>query len=78
MPNRFLIHKTINQEIGKPGREYYTQNPIREGTEFGVQYKGQTLRFRMVMHWLSDEVTSIVELVDVGESCAVKRPRLPK
>ena len=76
MPKRFLIHKTIDQETGKPLKEYYTQNPIPEGTEFEVQYGGQTLRFRMCMHWLSDETVSIVELVDVGEPCAVKRPRL--
>ena len=76
MPNRFLIHKTIDPETGKPEREYYTQNPIPEGTEFEVQYGGQTLRFRMCMHWLNDEVVSIVELVGVGEPCVVKRPRL--
>ena len=78
MPKRFLIHKTIDPETGKTGREYYTQNPILEGTEFEIQYEGQTLRFRMDMHWLTIETRSIVELVGIGEPCAVKRPRLPK
>ena len=76
MPKRFLIHKHIDPETGKTGREYYTQNPIPEGTEFKVQYEGKTLQFRMCMHWLSDEVTSVVELVGVGEPFVVKRPRL--
>ena len=78
MPKRFLIHKTIDLETGKPLKDYYTQNPIPEGTEFEVQYEGQTLRFRMDMHWLSIETRSIVELVGIGEPCAVKRPSLPK
>ena len=78
MPNRYLIHKTTDPETGKPGREYYTQNPIPEGTEFEVQYEGKTLWFRMGMHWISSETISTVELVDVGESCVAKRPRLPK
>lgn len=73
---RYLIHKTIDQETGKPLRDYYTQNPISEGAEFEVQYEGQTLRFRMCSHWISSEVISTVELVSVGEPCAVKRPRL--
>ena len=78
MPKRFLIHKTIDWETGDPLQDYYTQNPIPEGTEFGVQYEGQTLRFQMVMHYITDEVVSVVELVDVGEPCVVKRPRLPR
>jgi hypothetical protein len=78
MPKHYLIHKTTDPETGKTGREYYTQNPIPEGTEFEVQYEGQTLRFRMCMHWITDETVSVIELVDVGEPCAVKRPRLPK
>ena len=76
MPNRYLIYKTIDPETGKTGREYYTQNPISEGIEFEVQYEGQTLRFRVCAHWLSDETRSIVKLVDVGGPCVVKRPRL--
>ena len=76
MPKRFLIHKTIDLETGKPLKDYYTQNPIPEGTEFEVQYEGQTLRFRMVIHWVTDETVSVVELVGVGEPCVVKRPRL--
>lgn len=78
MPKHYLIHKTTDPETGKPMKDYYTQNPIPEGTEFEVQYGGQTLRFQMVDHWISDEVTSDIKLVGVGESCAVKRPRLPK
>ena len=78
MPKHYLIHKTVDWETGKPGREYYTQNPIPEGAEFEVQYEGQTLRFRVGMHYLTDEVVSVVELVGVGEPCVVKRPRLPK
>ena len=78
MPKRFLIHKTRDFETGEPYKEFYTQNPIPEGTEFEVQYEGQTLRFRMDMHYITDEVTSVVKLVGVGESCGVKRPRLPK
>ena len=74
MPKRFLIHKTYDPETGKPLREYYTQNPIPEGAEFEVQYEGQTLRFRMCIHYLTDEVVSVVELVGVGGG--VKRPRL--
>lgn len=76
MPKRFLIHKTYDPETGKPLKDYYTQNPIPEGTEFEVQYEGQTLRFWMCMHWLSDEAVSVVKLVGIGEPCAVKRPRL--
>lgn len=76
MPKRYLIHKHIDPETGKTGREYYTQNPIPEGTEFEVQYEGQTLRFQMVMHYITIETRSVVELVGVGRSCAVKRPRL--
>ena len=79
MPKRFAIHQTyVDLEVNPlvPLKTYYTQNPIQEGTEFEVQYGGQTLRFRMCMHWVSDEVVSIVELVGVGEPCAVKRPRL--
>jgi hypothetical protein len=75
MPKRFLIHKTTDLFTGEP-KEYYTQNPILEGTEFRVQYEGQTLRFRMSMHYLTDEVVSVVKLVGVDEPCAVKRPRL--
>lgn len=76
MPKRYLIHKTVDLETGKPLKDYYTQNPISEGTEFEVQYEGQTLRFRMNMHFVTDKVTSVVELIGVGEPCAVKRPRL--
>ena len=76
MPKRYLIHKTHDPETNKPLREYYTQNPIPEGTGFEVQYEGQTLRFRMNMHWLTDETRSIIELVGVGGPCVVKRPRL--
>ncbi len=81
MPKRFLIHKTFIDIEAKPLvplKDYYTQNPIPEGTEFGVQYEGQTLRFRMDMHFVTDETRSVVELVGVGEPCVVKRPRLPK
>jgi len=74
MPNRYLIHKTHDPEIGQPLKEYYTQNPIPEGTQFEVQYGGQTLRFRMSMHWLTSETTSTIEFVGVGGG--VKRPRL--
>ena len=76
MLKRYLIHKTIDWETGKPGKEYYTQNPIPEGAEFEVQYEGQTLQFRVCMHYVSNEVTSVVELVGVDEPCAVKRPRV--
>ena len=76
MPNRYLIHKTHDSETGKPLKDYYTQNPILEGTEFEVQYEDQTLRFRVDMHWVTDEVMSVVELVGIGKSCVVKRPRL--
>lgn len=76
MPKRYLIHKTIDFETGKPLKDYYTQNPIPEGTEFEVQYEGQTLRFRMDMHFVTNKTMSVVELVGVGKPCAVKRPRL--
>lgn len=76
MPKRFLIHKTYDSETGDPLQDYYTQNPISEGTMFEVQYEGQTLRFRVDMHFVTDETQSMVELVDIGEPCAVKRPRL--
>jgi hypothetical protein len=76
MPKRFPIHKTIDWETGKPLKDYYTQNPISEGTEFEVQYEGQTLQFRMDAHYITDETVSVVKLVDVGEPCVVKRPRL--
>lgn len=75
MPKRYLIHKHTDPETGEP-KEFYTQNPIPEGTEFEVQYEGQTLRFRVVLHYLTNETVSVVELVGVGEPCAVKRPRL--
>ena len=81
MPKRFAIHQTyvdIEALPLEPLKTYYTQNPIPEGTEFEVQYGGQTLRFRVDMHWITDEVVSVIELVSIGESCAVKRPRLPK
>lgn len=79
MPKQFLIHKTFVDIEAKPLvplKEYYTQNPIPEGAEFEVQYEGQTLWFRMGMHYVTNEVVSVVELVGVGEPCAVKRPRL--
>ena len=78
MPKRFSIHKTLDFETSEPYKEFYTQNPIPEGTEFEVQYEGQTLRFRMGMHYITNETRSDVELVGVSESCTVKRPRLPK
>lgn len=78
MPKRFLIYQHIDPETGEIGREYYTQNPIPEGTKFEVQYGSQTLWFRMCMHYLTDETVSVVELVGVGEPCVVKRPRLPR
>ncbi len=73
---KFLIHKTIDLETGEPLKEYYTQNPISGGTEFEVQYEGQTLQFRVCMHYLTDETVSVIELVGIGEPCVVKRPRL--
>ena len=76
MPKRFLIHKTRDFETGEPYKEFYTQNPIPEGTEFEVQYEGQTLRFRMDLHWIIIETRSSIELISVDGG--VKRPRLPK
>jgi len=76
MSNRYLIHKIHDPETGQLRKEFYTQNPIPEGAEFEVQYEGQTLRFRMGCHWLSNETVSIIELV--GVSGGVKRPRLPR
>ena len=76
MTKHYLIYQSTDPETGKTGREYYTQNPIPEGTEFEVQYEGQTLWFRMCMHYITDEVVSVVELVSVSEPCTVKRPRL--
>lgn len=76
MPKRYPIHKTHNLETGKPLKDYYTQNPISEGTEFEVQYGGQTLRFRICMHFMVDETVSVIELVSVGGLCVGKRPRL--
>ena len=76
MPKHYPIHKTIDWETGDPLQDYYTQNPIPEGTDFEVQYEGQTLWFRMAMHYITDEIVSVVELISVGEPCAVKRPRL--
>ena len=81
MSKRFIIHQTyvdIEANPLVPLKTYYTQNPIPEGTEFEIQYGGQTLRFRVGMHWITDEVVSVVELVSVDKPCAVKRPRLPK
>ena len=74
MVNHYLIYKTHDPETGQPLKEYYTQNPIPEGTTFEVQYGGQTLQFRMGCHWLSNETVSVIELVSV--SSGVKRPRL--
>ena len=79
MPKRFPIHKTFVDIEAKPLvplNTYSTPNPIPEGAEFEVQYEGQTLRFRMDVHWITDETMSAVELVGVGESCVAKRPRL--
>jgi len=73
---KFLIHKTTDPLIGE--NKYCTSNPIPEGTEFEVQYEGQTLRFQVVNHWIVDETISTIALVGVGEPCAVKRPRLPR
>jgi len=71
---RFLIHKITDSLNGE--KEFYTQNPIPEGTEFEVQYEGQTLQFRVGCHWLSNETVSVIELI--GVSGGVKRPRLPR
>lgn len=76
MPDRYPIHKTHDPETSEPLKEYYTQNPISEGAEFGVQYGGQTLQFRIASHWLTSKTTSTVELI--GVSGGVKRPRLPR
>ncbi len=76
MPKRYLIHKATDSETGELYKEFYTQNPIPEGTVFKVQYEGQTLQFRLSMHWITDETVSMIELVGVGEPCVVKRPRL--
>lgn len=76
---KYPIHKTTDLETGKPIKDYYTQNPIPEGTEFEVQYEGQTLRFRMGCHWVTSETVSVIELIGVGggvKLCTVKRPRL--
>ena len=63
---KYPIHQTyvdIEAEILEPLKTYYTQNPIPEGSTFEVQHGGRTLLFRLEMHYITDETTSLIEFL---------------
>ena len=72
-----LIHSTTDPETGKPFKDYYTQIPIPEDTEFVVQYGQHTLKFKMIEHWITNERHALVELINVTKQPASDGPRRP-
>jgi hypothetical protein len=77
MPERILIHHTIDPETGESLKDYYTQIPIQEGVEFDVQYGPCSLKFKMIEHWITDERHALVELISVTEQ-PTSRGLIPK
>jgi len=77
MPKRFPIHCTVpGPTFGDVVENEFTHNPIPEGKIFEIRYGGYVIRFRIDIHFYTNPLLSVVELVGVSESCVVKRPRL--
>ena len=74
---KYPIHQTYVDIEAKPLvplKTYYTQNPIPEGSIFEVQHDGRTLLFRLEMHYITDETTSLIEFL--GEKNETDMPRM--